>query len=144
VLGKLARHAEALQDLDRALALDAGQQDEGGQRDAVRLQRAATLAHLQRHSQATAEANASAAGENASASTLYEAARVYALSVTAARDDAPLAEQYGTRAVNLLRQAFAKDRKSVADMTKDKTLDPLRSRMDFQKLLQDVGARGDK
>jgi serine/threonine protein kinase len=143
-LGKLARHAEALQDLDRALAIAEGQQDDGQERDALRLQRAVTLAHLQRHVEATAQANAVANRENASASTLYEAACVYGLSVTAARDDAPVAEQYGARAVALLRQAFVKDRTSLADMTKDKRLDSLRSRKDFQKLLQDMQARGDQ
>jgi serine/threonine protein kinase len=131
-LGKLARHVEALPDLDKALTFDDGQR-----REALRLKRAETLARLGRHAQATAEANALAQAENATADTRYEAACVLALAATAARDRAPLAEQYAARAVALLRQAFEQDPKAVRDMPKDTRLDPLRSRENFRKLTLD-------
>ena len=121
-LEKLARHAEALEDVDKALAFD-----DGEKRDAIRLQRARTLARLRRHVQATAEADALAGALNIPAETLYAAACVYALSSAAAPEAPPLAEQYAARGVALLRQAFKNDPKSVSKMAKEKMLDPLRS-----------------
>jgi serine/threonine-protein kinase len=49
-----------------------------------------------------------------------------------------LARQYGDRALAMLRQAVAKGYKDLAGMQKDKDLEPLRSRQDFQKLLREL------
>jgi tetratricopeptide (TPR) repeat protein/predicted Ser/Thr protein kinase len=46
-----------------------------------------------------------------------------------------LAKSYGDQAVQTLRQALAKGYKDIAHLQKDKDLDPLRPRPDFQKLL---------
>jgi serine/threonine protein kinase len=52
-----------------------------------------------------------------------------------------LAKTYGDRALSALRQAIDKGAKEVGQMAKDPSLDPLRSRADFQKLLADVKAK---
>jgi hypothetical protein len=49
-----------------------------------------------------------------------------------------LARSYGDRAVAALRQALANGYKDIAHLKKDKDLDPLRRRDDFQKLLREV------
>lgn len=49
-----------------------------------------------------------------------------------------LAHSYADRAMALLRQAVAKGYKDAAHLKKDKDLDPLRSRPDFQKLLAEL------
>jgi hypothetical protein len=68
-----------------------------------------TLARLQEHTLATAEANELSSLSDLSARNLYDLARVYAVSTTAVRDDHKRADQYGDRAMELLRQAVAKD-----------------------------------
>jgi hypothetical protein len=52
-----------------------------------------------------------------------------------------LAAAYGERALAALRQAVEKGAKEVAQMKKDPSLDPLRSREDFQKLLAESEAK---
>jgi hypothetical protein len=51
------------------------------------------------------------------------------------KQDIQLAEQYASRAVELLRQAVAIGFKNVSHMKKDTDLDGLRGRDDFKKLL---------
>jgi hypothetical protein len=51
-----------------------------------------------------------------------------------------LAQSYGDRALQALRQAVAKGYKDPALMKKDTDLDPLRQRDDFKKLLAEVEA----
>jgi serine/threonine-protein kinase len=112
--------------------------------------RVSALYLLGRHAEATAEAQSLADSKQASRSTLYNAACIHALCVAAARQDGKLpaadrdklAEQYARRALDLLRQAIQKGYQDVAHMKKDKDLDPLRDRADFQKLLAELEAKG--
>ena len=48
---------------------------------------------------------------------------------------------YADGALALLRQAISKGYQNAASMKKDPLLDPLRSRPEFQKLLQEVEAK---
>jgi serine/threonine protein kinase/tetratricopeptide (TPR) repeat protein len=130
-LGVLSRHAEALNEFQQALDLA----DEGT-RNWTRLHRALALAHLKDHRTATSEAKSLSEVADLPANTLYDLARVYALSVAAVDGDTKWAEQYAVRAVELLRQAVAKGYREVEHMEKDGDLESLRSRADFQKLLR--------
>lgn len=81
---------------------------------------------------------------------LYDAARVCALSSTAARRDfelpqneqEKLAEQYAAHALELLAKARTagsfKNRARLEQLQKDTDLDSLRSREDFKKLVADL------
>jgi hypothetical protein len=51
------------------------------------------------------------------------------------------AQTYADRAMTTLRQAVQNGYKDVAHIKKDTDLDPLRSRPDFQKLLQELEAK---
>jgi serine/threonine protein kinase/tetratricopeptide (TPR) repeat protein len=146
-LTKLVRHDEALRDWDQALQLE----DNEVGRDPIRLYRAATMAHLGKHGQATAEANTVVSRKSVPGGTLYDAACVYSLSSDAAHKDTQLSqekrdglgEQYAIYAIQLLTKArevgFFKNPANVEHMKKeDKDLDPLRLREDFQKLLREL------
>jgi tetratricopeptide (TPR) repeat protein len=135
-LARWGRHAEALQDWDRALTLA-----EAGSTPELHFQRALTLAHLKEHVQATAVADRFAQAKDASADTLHKAACVFSLSAAAA-DKEKLAGQYAARAVELLRQAIAKGYTDVEDLRKNKDLDALRQREDFRKLLTELAEKG--
>jgi serine/threonine-protein kinase len=132
-LTRLARHAEAVQDLDRALELDAGPA-----RPFLRLQRAFSLAHAGDHTQAVSEADALAQAKDVNADMLYDLACVCSLASAAVKNDAKLADRYAARAVDLLRQAVAKGFKDVEHLKKDSDLDPLRGRDDFKKLVAEL------
>jgi tetratricopeptide (TPR) repeat protein len=132
----LARHAEAAQDWGRAADLD-----EGPARTSFRLRRATSLAHAGDHAQAVAEANALAGDKDANVNTLYDLARVCALSSAAVKNDARLADRHAARAVELLRQAVAKGYRDVEHVKKDTDLGPLRGRDDFKQLLQELLAK---
>jgi tetratricopeptide (TPR) repeat protein len=134
-LGKLRRYPEALQDWDRALALE-----EGPRRTMFRLGRAGTLARAGKHAEASAEADALAGGKDASPRLLYDAACVYALASAAA--DASLGERYAARAVELLGRAIDRGYKDAKHLQKDSDLDRLRPRPDFQKLLRRLPPKG--
>jgi tetratricopeptide (TPR) repeat protein len=134
-LDNLARHAEALRDFDRALALDDGQK-----RTTIRLQRAVALVRSGDYSRATAEAEALAAEQFVTAGTVYDAACVYALCAAAARRDTQRVERYASRAVALLRLAVGKGFKDAAHMKKDPDLESLRSREDFKRLINGLEA----
>jgi serine/threonine protein kinase/tetratricopeptide (TPR) repeat protein len=136
-LGELARHADALKDLEQALALDPVDD-----RIALRLQRATTMAHLHMQPQATAEAAAVAEIPDLSAGQFQQAAGVFAICSAEVRDDPALSERYAARAVALLGRAFEKDYCAVAEnVTKDAALDVLRSREDFLKLSKEWQAK---
>jgi serine/threonine protein kinase len=138
VLMRLGRcHAEALAHYDRALALDTSKD-----RSYFRMQRALALAHLNEHARAAAEADAVAATTDLPAFLLQDAAAVHAVCSAAVRDDARLADQYAARAIALLRQAFEKNYRAVAvEVRKDPNLNPLRSREEFRKLLDEWEAK---
>jgi hypothetical protein len=53
-----------------------------------------------------------------------------------------LTQSYGERAFAALRLAVERGAKEVARMKTDSSLDPLRSRADFQKLLGELAAKG--
>jgi tetratricopeptide (TPR) repeat protein len=142
-LGRIGRHAEAVPDWDRAIALD-----EGPQRPTDRLLRACALAHCGEGTQATREATEVLQASIPGADLLYEAACVYAL-VAAHAEKAPRppqtsslrAEQHARRAMALLRDAVAKGYRDVAHLRRDPDLDRLQVRADFQQLVADLEAR---
>jgi eukaryotic-like serine/threonine-protein kinase len=133
-LDRLARHADALEDWDRALALNLGVADLA----AICSGRAQSLARAGNHVEAAAEANTLAESAGLNGGALYDLACVFTLAAAAVKDDAKLRDQYAARAVELLRQAVAKGFKDATHMKKDIDLDPLREREDFKKLLADL------
>jgi serine/threonine-protein kinase len=132
-LTRLGRHAEAVQDWDRAIELDTGPD-----RKELRLQRALSLARSKDPSRATGEADELARAPGAGASTCYDLACVFALSAAV---DGSQAEAFAARAVDLLRQAIARGYKDVAHLKQDTDLDALRTRDDFQELLRQLADR---
>jgi tetratricopeptide (TPR) repeat protein len=143
-LDKLAQHAEAVKDWDRALALNAVPADERR----IRRNRVQSLARTGEHAKAVTEANALAEAKDADAGTLYDLACVCAIASAKVKgaknpgaDASRLAEEYAARAVELLRQAVAKGFKDIEHMKKDTDLDALREREDFKKLLAEMEAK---
>jgi serine/threonine protein kinase/tetratricopeptide (TPR) repeat protein len=134
ILNQMQRYAESLHDLDKLLELRGASPS----RDNFRAHRAVTLARLQRHAEATAEAEDLLGFSQGDGARLYKLAVVYALSAAARDADRPQAEQYAARAVQLLRQAVAKGRQNVEALKKDADFDAVRPRPEFQKLLNDL------
>jgi serine/threonine-protein kinase len=132
VLTALRRHAEAVQDWDRALALN-----QGPLRNQLRLGRAANLAQLGQHARATAEVEDILTTTKLNGSATYDVACVFALAAAKAKEPV-LTEQYAARAVALLRDAAAKGFRDVAHMQQDTDLDALRQRQDFQEFLREL------
>jgi hypothetical protein len=102
--------------------------------------RAWSLARAGEHTSAVAEANAATAEAKykvgaLNQQTLYKAACVFGLASSSVNGDPKLAEQYASRAVELLRQAVTKGFKNVPHMKKDIDLDGLQGRDDFKKLM---------
>jgi tetratricopeptide (TPR) repeat protein len=128
----LQKHAEAVKDWDRALALG-----QGPLPSHFRLQRATNLVQLDQHARATAEVEEILQTTKLNANDTYDAACVFAL-VSAKTREPGLTEQYATRAVALLREAAAKGFRDMAHMQKDTDLDALRQRQDFQQFLREL------
>jgi tetratricopeptide (TPR) repeat protein len=140
-LDQLNRSAEAVAEWDRALVLA-----NGPDRIPLRCARAISLARSGEHAKAVAEADQMARERNPAASVLYDLACVYSQSFAAAERDAKLppleksklAEQYARHAVELLAKAnaaeFFRTAANLENLKKDRDLDPLRSRADFQEL----------
>jgi tetratricopeptide (TPR) repeat protein len=135
-LAQLARHADAVADWDRALALNATPEDEVRYRHG----RAMSLARAGEHARAVAEAAFLAELKGHTGQTLYDLACVCALAAADAQGDARLREQYAARAVALLRQAIAAGYTDAAGMKKDRDLDALRDRADFRAVLAETRA----
>jgi tetratricopeptide (TPR) repeat protein len=131
-LTAFGRHAEALTSWDRLVQLS-----ETSERW-PRLSRALARARVKEYEQATAEAYAIAADRNVSSDDLYALSVVCALSAAAA-GDAALVEQYGARSVELLRSAVAKGFKDTDKLKKDKDMEAVRRRPDFNALLTNLG-----
>jgi tetratricopeptide (TPR) repeat protein len=131
-LTRLRRFADAANDWDRAVALS-----DAAERPRLRLGRAVEYARAGASDRAVAEADALATPD-AAADTLYDAACVYALAVAAVQAGTPSTDRHAARAVELLRQAFAKGYTNVAHMRKDSDLDSLRRRDDYAALLWDL------
>jgi serine/threonine-protein kinase len=111
-------------------------------------QKADQLARQGDHAAASAAVQPLVEAKQSSGSTLYDAACIYSLCSAAARKDGmlataerdKLAEQYASRALDLLRQAIQKGYKDTEHMKKDKDLDALRDREDFKKLVAELEA----
>jgi serine/threonine protein kinase/tetratricopeptide (TPR) repeat protein len=137
-LRRLARHAVAVQDCDRALALD-----DGSKRSVIRLERAKALsAQTGDHARAAAEAEELTRGDKVSGETLYAAAGVYAFSSAAVKDDEKRQESNAAQAVGLLRRAQAADYfrggGHVEELKADPDFAALRGREEFQALLKEL------
>lgn len=138
------RFADALADLDRALAQPGAAED-----NATRLQRADALTRLGDHARAAAELER-LVPRLPPTEYLYQAACVAALSSAAAQADSKLSEperastadRYAARAVELLRKlhtaGFFKDAGHWEHVRKDPDLATLHGRENFQKLLAEL------
>jgi tetratricopeptide (TPR) repeat protein len=147
-LSRMNRHSEALPDLERAIALD-----EGPNGVVLRLKLAISLLHAGEHVKAVAEVNTLAEGKDVKGDTLINAARICAWASKAVKDDTGLsqaerderAEYYAARSVQLLGKAreggYFRDPAWVGHLKKDLGLDPLRSRDDFKKFIQELEER---
>jgi hypothetical protein len=131
----LGRHAEAVQDLDRAIDLD-----QGPMHPTYRLYRAMALAYLGEDSKATSEVAEVLQAGSPEADLHYNAACVFAISAAKA-SDTTRAERYAARAVALLQDAVAKGYHNATRLKQDPDFDRLRARADFQKLVADLEAK---
>src|SRR5262249_44108389 len=88
---------------------------------------------------ALAEAPDPATLKQVPAALFYNLARLYSL---ASAKDVGKGENYAKQAVDLLRQAVHTDYTytDIADIKKERDLDPIRKRADFQKLMEDLGS----
>ena len=147
-LRKMGRDGEAAEDWKRLLELSAGQADIN-----MRLYRPSPLAHLGEHVQAAAEMETLLTEGKVQPVNLYDFGYAYARCSAAAVNDArlppaerePLAERYGRRSVELLRQAQAagyfRDPARLARMNENKDFDPVRGREDFKGLVAELEAK---
>jgi serine/threonine-protein kinase len=145
-LTAMGRHQEAIEAWDRALEVA------GPYGPRLRLKRALTLARAGEHQQAAAEADALLANARVG-EAFYQLGSVFALSTGAAAVDGKLgqderqtiADEYAARAVEMLHKAVAvKFFDKVENrnlLNKDKDLEALRGRPQFQKLLDMVEQR---
>jgi serine/threonine protein kinase/tetratricopeptide (TPR) repeat protein len=126
----LDRHAEALADWDKAVALsDAKVPGQLGMGRAMSRIRAGKV------EEALADAGELAKLKGWSATSLYNLACIYSL---ASAKDRAKQDEHAQRAVALLRQAVQAGYKNVPHIKKDPDLDPLRQRPDFQTLLAEL------
>jgi len=151
-LTRLGRHAEALKDWDRVLALH-----KGPDRPWYCLQRGLTLARLGDHERAVREVE-EVMGKGNSYSVMVirrlsrDAASVYAVAATAALQDlkrpesdrAALAYRYIAAGVASLRRAVENGYADLANLDQDKDLEPLRPRDDFKALLAELAQKSKK
>jgi tetratricopeptide (TPR) repeat protein len=149
-LDRLGRPEEADDDRKRMLEISEGQAHIN-----MRLFRPSPLARLGEHVQATSEIEALVADGHVQGSNLYIFSYVYSVcSAAAAKDDRlptaerdRLADMYGRRAVELLRQCQAtgyfKNPDRLARMKTNKDLDAIRARPDFQRLFVELEKGGD-
>jgi serine/threonine protein kinase len=135
-LTKLHRYAEALLDWDEALPLM-----EGSSREVVRLGRADTLVRSGKPAEAVVEADAVAQAKSAPFHLLYGAACIHALASSAMTEDTAKQERYAARAVELLGNAIDRGFKDAEKLQKDSDLERLRSRADFQKVMQKIAPK---
>jgi tetratricopeptide (TPR) repeat protein/tRNA A-37 threonylcarbamoyl transferase component Bud32 len=148
-LTRLGRHRDALDEWDRAIAVDHGRS-----RAALRSGRAATLARLGERGRAVAEADELAREKSLPGEALYQLAVVYALASSAAVSDGPtsrpgreeLGERYAAQAVQLLqraeREGLFNTPAAVERLKDDRDLKPLRGRAEFGKLLGAIESKG--
>jgi tetratricopeptide (TPR) repeat protein len=138
-LSGLQRFPQAVSDWGRAIELD-----DGKNAVLLRIKRASTLLNLKDHVRAADDAQAIAESAAATGQQLFQAASVFAYCVRFAGKDSPEAESYARRAVATLRKAADKGFRDAARLKSSDDLEPLRSREDFQKLIAELGASGQK
>ncbi len=131
-LHRLRRSAEALASWQKAL-----EYAPPWQRPKTRARRAMTLAHAGRSAEAVAEAEDLLKAGGLGMGALYDFACVYAI---ASREAPAQQEERGRRAVEILRQAVRAGLNDVGHLKRDKDLDAVRGRQDFQQLLSDLEA----
>jgi serine/threonine-protein kinase len=143
---KLSRPADALKDWDRALELEGNGED----RTYLRMCRALALAHLGQYEEAVSIAEGLVGPPETGTHTVYVAAAIFSLASAAVSRDAKraaderqkLAEQHAARAVALLRrnqaQGYFKKQANIAFLKEDASMDSLRAREDFQRLLHEL------
>ncbi len=131
----LGRHAEAVPDWDRAIALD-----DGSRIGIFKSRRALSLGD---HAQAVALAQEQARAKGVKNKTLYKCARVCALASAAVKEDSSLRERYAEQAVEFLRRAivagYSGDPRPGPG--KDEAFDSLRGRKDFGQLVKQLDAK---
>jgi eukaryotic-like serine/threonine-protein kinase len=144
---QLGRREEAKRDWRRMLELSADQPE-----IRMRLYRPSPLADLGEHVRATTEMETLLAEGQAQPLDLYNFGYIYSRCSAVAAKDArllpaereKLADQYGRRAVELLRQAQAagyfRDAGRLARMKQNKDLDAIRDRDDFKRLVAELEA----
>jgi len=145
-LRRLGRHEDAADDWRRAIEIS-----EDDPHISMRLYRPLVLVFLKEHAQATAGIETLLAEGHDHGPNLTLFAEVYSLGSAAVATDErvpadqreKLADQYGRRAVELLRRARAADHfrepSRLADLNEQKNLDAIRSRPDFQALIAELG-----
>jgi tetratricopeptide (TPR) repeat protein len=127
-LGKLKRHAEAVQHWDKVLSLEP-------ESATFRCQRAIALARAGDATLAMAEVNALTELSGLEPGRLYELATACAVaSAVVAKPE--LQEQCAARAVAILRQALARGFKDVQGIKTNPAFAPLGERADFQQLIR--------
>jgi tetratricopeptide (TPR) repeat protein len=142
----LGRHAEALADHDRAI----GREPEGAERTPSRLLRLAALAHSGRHAEAVRGAAALAGDRPDDPAVCVLLAGVYACAAGAAAADphlpaaerTALADRHAARAVGLIREALRRGFDDPAIVRTSPRFDPIRSRADFRRLLDELKPGG--
>jgi len=146
---RLGRYQQARADWERAIELDGHVETVGVAKDAYRMNSARILARTGDHVKAAAEAQTLTGQSWANEFRLREAVNVLALSNSAVQRDAKLpeaersklAERYASHAVDCLKRArdagyFGYDSAArIESLRKDKDLDVLRKREDFQALM---------
>jgi tetratricopeptide (TPR) repeat protein/serine/threonine protein kinase len=134
---QLRQYAEALPDFDRGIELA-----EGSECDDFRLHRAFALVRTGQTARAVAEADSLTQGNNVPGGTLYDAACIYALASAALKDNSQQAENHAVQAITLLGRAQAagvfQDPARVTHLKQNTGFDNLRSRADYQRLIQEL------
>jgi serine/threonine protein kinase/tetratricopeptide (TPR) repeat protein len=136
--GRLGRYRDELADIDRGLELT----EPGDARVHLEVRRATNLVRGGDPAEGTRAMNEILAAGTWPAWVQYYAARVFALAAAAVRDDVPLRERYEERAVELLRQARARNyfrpAGRVEELKTDKDLAAVQGRADFRKFVAEV------
>ncbi|HVJ79608.1 MAG TPA: tetratricopeptide repeat protein, partial [Planctomycetia bacterium] len=131
--GLLNKHAEAVKDWDRAVALSSA-----AEQPTLGAKRAASLALAGQVAKAVDEISELAKSAKPNAGQWYDFACVYAVASGKVADKK---QEYAGRAMELLQQAVKAGWTEAAHMKQDSDLDPLRDRDDFKMLLADLEAK---
>jgi eukaryotic-like serine/threonine-protein kinase len=144
-LSRLKRHSEALTDWKAALGFSSAVDH-----DRLAIARAATLVHMGRHAEATAEVSSIAQKTDAGDDLIYATARVFALAAgkvtrnanMPVNDKDKVRQQYSSRALeflrNLAKRGYFKNPVNLRHLQKDPDLDSVRKERDFSLFLENV------